>query len=162
MTSLDALIALVVGLAAVSGFRSGLVAGAWGLTAWGLGLLIADAAQARIAPLLAPSLGAFAMLAPALSFALALVIAEAALAVVGRLVIAPLRALVRKGRITGALDRLLGLVPGLARGLLVSAVALTAARAFPIDVNLREALDGSTVARLLVAAVDVARSVVRP
>lgn len=162
MTTIDALIALVVGLAAVSGFRSGLVAGVWGLTAWGLGLLIADAAQARIAPLLAPSLGAFAILAPALSFVVALVAAEAALAVAGRLVIVPLRALVRKGRITGALDRLLGLAPGMARGLLVSAVALTAARALPIDATLREALDGSTVARLLVAAVDVARAAARP
>jgi uncharacterized protein YkwD/uncharacterized membrane protein required for colicin V production len=151
----DALILAAVALAALGGWRAGFVATAYGLLTWVAALLAALALQAPVSERLAPLVDWPGPVVRAAAFVVIVVLLEAAFAVAGRVLVAPVRrALHRTRRLTVA-DQVLGIVPAVARTLLVIAVSLAALLVLPLGNDVRAAIDGSRLARALIAQVSV-------
>ena len=88
-------------------------------------------------------------------FVAIVILFEAVFAIGGRMLVTPLsRALHRIAPLAVA-DRVLGVFPALVRGVLVIAVALAALLLLPLGNDLRAAIDGSRLARTLIAQVAV-------
>lgn len=155
MTPVDLLIVAALAVAAIAGWRSGFIATAYGLATWVASLLGALALQAPLAERLAPLLPWPPAAVRALAFVAIVLVLEGLFALPGRLLVTPLsRAVHRLGPFAAA-DRLLGVVPALARTVLVIAVALAALLVLPLGSEVRAAIDGSRLARALIAQVSV-------
>ena len=152
MNPVDLLLVALMVLAAIAGIRSGFVTTTYGLVTWVTALLVALALQGPAAALLAGA-GLASPVGRVVGFIVVLLALETAFTFAGRLVIAPIvRALHRSA--TGALvDRSLGVVPAILRVLVIAAIALAAALVLPVGNDVRTAIDGSRIARVLVAQV---------
>lgn len=152
MNSVDLLLVAVLVLAAIAGVRSGFVTTLYGLVTWVTALLVALALQGPTAGLLARA-GLASPVGRAIGFIAVLLALETAFMVIGRSAIAPLVRALHRSR-TGALtDRVLGVVPATLRVLVIAAIALAAALVLPVGNDVRAAIDGSRIARVLVAQV---------
>lgn len=152
MNSIDLLLVAFMVLGALSGLRSGFVSTTYGLVTWVTALLAALALQGPIAALLAGA-GLASPLARAVGFVAVLLGFEMAFTVAGRVAIAPLVRLVHGSRPGALFDRALGVVPAILRVLVLAAVGLAAALVLPVGNDVRAAIDGSRIARVLVAQV---------
>lgn len=155
MTLVDGLILLAVALAVVGGWRSGFIVTTYGLLAWVAALLVAIALQAPITERLAPLVPWPAAAVRAIVFVAIVILLESAFAVAARLVIAPLARMLHRVRPLAAADRVLGVVPAALRAVLVMAVALAALLVLPLGNDIRAAIDGSRLARVLIGQVSV-------
>lgn len=155
MNVVDVLIVGALGLAVLTGVRTGFVSGAYGLASWVAALLVAIAFQASVAERLAPLVPVPAALLRAGVFVAIVILLELLFALCHRLVIAPLVRALHRLRALAIADRALGVVPAAARILLVAAVILAAVVVLPVGAGARAAIDGSWLARVLIAQVSI-------
>jgi hypothetical protein len=113
------------------------------------GLLI----QAPVTSALAPLVPLPQPAVRALVFVVAVLALEGVFALVGRAAIVPLVRAVRRTPALGVVDHLLGVLPAVARALIVIAIALGALLLLPVGSEVRSAIDGSRIARILIAEV---------
>ncbi len=155
LTLVDGLILAAVGFAVVAGWRAGFIATAYGLVTWVAALLGGIALQAPLAGWLLPLVSWPAPIVRATVFVLVVLLLEGIFSVGRRLVVAPFAGALRRSAPLAAADRVLGVVPAVARAGLVIAVALAALLALPLGNDVRAAIDGSRLARALIAQVSV-------
>src|SRR5690348_11889393 len=125
----DIAILIVIGFSAVGGLRRGFLLSVVDLVGLGLALVVAMRAGGTIAaPLVAWGLPV--RLAAALGFALVAAIALTVIGLASRVLLAPL-ALIAAGTPLGWLNSVLGLAPGVLRGLIVAALALILLETIP-------------------------------
>lgn len=145
--AVDVVLFVFLAFYALDGMRRGFIAGALGLIALALTVAVAAVGAApagaaiaetlRMPPLLANTLGFFAVLIVAqLLSSLAVKVILGALAPV-RAVLAPLM----------VFDHALGVLPGLVQAVLIATLVLTPLQLFPLVPQVTRALDGSTLAR---------------
>jgi uncharacterized protein YkwD len=157
---LDWLVMLVLALTAVNGTRRGLLIGTLDLVSAAVAIAVALVAERPVVDglvRLVPSIAA--ALAHLAAFVTLLLIVEAVIdATFGRLVSVVVRALAFGA--LGTLDRLLGLVPGLIRGLVMVTLLLVPFALLPVVPSISEAIRQSSVVRRLVeGALEVAPAV---
>jgi len=152
MNSIDLLLVAFMVLGAIGGVRSGFVLTTYGLVTWVTALVAALALQGPIAALLAGA-GLTSSVARAVGFVAVLLALETAFTFGGRLAIAPIVRRLHRSRTGVLVDRGLGVVPAILRVLVIAAIALAAAVVLPVGNDVRAAIDGSKIARLLVAQV---------
>lgn len=159
MNIVDVLIVGAVGLAILTGLRTGFVAGVYGLFSWIAALVGAAALQSPVTEWVL-TLGAWPpAIVRAGAFVALVILLEVLFAVCGGLVISPLRRVLRRVRAVALADQALGVIPAVARTLLVAAVLLAAVVVLPVGSDVRAAVDGSGLARVLVAQVAIVRPV---
>jgi uncharacterized membrane protein required for colicin V production len=155
VTLVDILIVVALAIAAVSGWRSGFVVTTYGLVTWVLALVSAILLQAPLTEQLAPLVSWPVAVVRAAIFVAIVVLLEIVFAVAGRLVVAPLAGALHRIAPLAAADRVLGVVPAILRTVLVIAVALAAILVLPLGNDVRAAIDGSRLARALIAQVSI-------
>jgi uncharacterized membrane protein required for colicin V production len=157
VTGLDIAIVAAVVLAALGGLRAGFVRSLYGLVTWIVSLAVALALSAGLALPVAQALGLPAPTARALAVIAIALALEGVFGVIGRVGVEPLaRAIARLGPAALA-DRALGLFPAVARMLITVAIALGIALVLPAPDGVRAAIDGSPIARALVAELEAAQ-----
>lgn len=152
MNPIDLLIVAVMVLAAIKGGRAGFVTTTYGLITWVTALLVALALQGPTAAILG-RIGMASPIARTVGFILILLALEMAFTLLGRALIVPLVRILHRSRTGAVADRMLGVVPGVLRVLLIAAIALAAALVLPVGNDVRAAIDGSRIAQVLVAQV---------
>lgn len=153
MNLVDLLIFGALLFAVFEGWRSGFVTTVYGLATWLLGLGIALVAHPPVAGVIAAVSGWPQSVSRSLSFVLILVAAEALFALTGRFTLAPLVRAVRGHRAMVMVDRAAGILPSVARMVVILAVSLAALVVFPIAPGVRQAIDGSRFGSAFVAEV---------
>ena len=145
--AVDVVLFVFLALYALDGMRRGFIAGALGLIALALTVAVAAVGAApageaiaqalRMPPLLANTLGFFAVLIVAqLLSTLAVKVILGALAPL-RLMLAPLM----------VFDHALGVIPGLVQAVLIATLVLTPLQLYPLVPQISRALNASTLAR---------------
>ena len=152
MNLVDALVLVVLALAAYEGWRAGFVATLYGLATWVIGLLVAVLVNTPIAAALT-GLGLNLTLARSVAFIAVLVVAEGAFALAARYTLGPLTRAIRAHEVTRAVDRIAGVVPSVARTLVVVALALSVLVVFPVVPGARQAIDESRFGSAMVSGV---------
>ena len=140
-------------LAVVGGIRAGFIATLYGLVGWILSLVAAFAVLGAVSRQVVDLTGIPAPTARALSFVGILLAVEGVFAVVGRVVVWPLVRVAHATPAGAALDRALGIVPGVLRALVVTAIGLAALVVLPLGSDVRAAIDGSRLGSALVSGV---------
>ncbi|HET8569561.1 MAG TPA: CvpA family protein [Candidatus Limnocylindria bacterium] len=153
MNPVDLAIVAVLFLAAVAGVRSGFVRTVYGLLSWIASLVVALVLQAPLGDGLAAAAGWPVPAARSVALAILLVLAQLAFAVLGTALVTPAAAALGRHRLLGPADRALGVVPGIARAVLILAVILAASLALPLPRDARSAIDRSSIARVMLAEV---------
>lgn len=149
----DVLIVALLALAIIGGYRRGFIATLYGLITWIVALAGALVLQAEVAEWLSGLLGLAEPVVRILAFVGLVLAIEIALAAVGRALISPLIRTVHSDKVFGTVDRVLGIVPGVMRSLLIIAIALAALLVLPVGNDVRAAVDGSRIARVLIAEI---------
>ncbi|MGH2451258.1 MAG: CvpA family protein [Candidatus Limnocylindria bacterium] len=162
MNSVDLLIAAVLLLAAVSGIRTGFVASLYSLVSWLIALVVALVLSGPGAAAVVELTGIAAPVARAVAFIAILIAAETALRLVGGSVVRPAVGALHRSAPMAAIDRALGVVPAAARALIVLAIGLAAALVLPVGNDVRAAIDGSRLARVLIAEVSRVQPYLEP
>ncbi len=152
MNLVDLLIVAALVYAAVSGVRSGFVATLFALLTWIVAIPVALLLQGPLGAVLA-NIGVAPPFARTIAFVLVLLLIEGGFAALGIVAISPLVKRVHADRILGPADHVLGIVPSLARTLVIAAVALAAALVLPVGNDVRTAIDGSRIGQVLVQQV---------
>jgi uncharacterized membrane protein required for colicin V production len=152
MNLVDLLLVALMVLGAIAGIRSGFVTTTYGLVTWVTALLVALALQGPTAALLAGA-GLASPVGRAVGFIAVLLALETAFTFAGRLAIAPVVRTLHRSRTGAFVDRGLGVIPAILRVLVIAAIALAAALVLPVGNDVRAAIDGSQIARVLVAQV---------
>lgn len=155
MTVVDGLIVAALAFAIVAGWRSGFISTTYGLVTWVAALLGGVALQAPLSERLLPVVPLPAPLVRAAAFVLVVILLEGIFALVRRLVIAPVTGALHRIAPVAAADRVLGVFPAALRALLVIAVTLAAVLVLPVGDEVRSAIEGSRLARALIAQVSV-------
>ena len=153
MNVVDVLIVLALLLAAYEGWRAGFLATVYGLATWLIGLVVAVAAHQPLAALLVAVLGWTPDLARSLGFVAILFAAQGVFALAGRFTLAPLLRAVRAHHAMTRVDHVAGILPSVARMLVIVAIALSALVVFPVAPGVRQAIDGSRLGSAFVAEV---------
>lgn len=153
MNVVDLLIVAGLAVAVVEGYRAGFIATVFGLMTWLVGLVLAFAGHRVLGSVLEAGLGLALPVSRAVAFVLILVAAELAFALLGRVGLSRVLRAVRAHRVARALDRVAGIVPSVARALVVIAVSLAALVVLPVPADVRLAIDGSRLGSALVAEV---------
>lgn len=159
MNVVDVLIVGAVGLAILTGVRTGFVAGAYGLFSWIAALVGAAALQGPVTERLLTLVTWPPAIVRAAAFVALVILLEVLLAICGGLAVSPLRRGLRRARALALVDQALGVIPAVARTLLVAAVLLAAMVVLPVGSDVRAAIDGSGLARVLVAQVAIVQPV---
>ena len=123
-TNADIALSILIGLSTLIGLFRGLFREAFSLAVWAASLVVAYLLAPSLQPLLARSVGS-----DAIAYPLALIAVFVACLVVGALLQRLGAALIDNTGLSG-LDRLLGMVFGAARGVIVAIVLLIALRPF--------------------------------
>ncbi len=152
MNLVDLLIVAALVYAAVSGVRSGFVATLFALLTWLVAIPVALLLQGPLGAVLA-NIGIALAFARTIAFVLVLLLIEGGFAALGIVAISPLVKQVHADRILGPADHVLGVVPSVARTLVIAAVALAAALVLPVGNDVRAAIDGSRIGQVLVQQV---------
>lgn len=153
MNPIDLLILALVALAVVGGVRSGFVATLYGLVTWIASLVLGFALLGSIAPLIAGLTGFAEPVARAVTFIGLLLVFEAVFSLGGRVLVWPLVRAVHATPAGAVADRALGVVPAVLRTLVITAIGLAALVLLPIGSDVRAAIEGSRIARALIAEV---------
>ncbi|HEX9268866.1 MAG TPA: CvpA family protein [Candidatus Limnocylindria bacterium] len=153
MNAIDLLLVAAVVFAAASGVRAGFVATLYALSGWIVALVSALALLSPAAGLLA-SVGLTSPVARLVAFAVILIAVETLFAAVGAAVVVPFARRLHRDRALAVVDRAFGVLPSVLRMLVVAAIGLAAALVLPVGNEVRTAIDGSAIARALVAQVD--------
>jgi membrane protein required for colicin V production len=140
----DIAILIVIGFSAVGGLRRGFLLSVVDLVGLGLALVVAIRASGTIAAPLA-AWGLPDQLAAALGFVVAASIALAVIGLASKILLAPL-AHIAAGTPLGWLNSLLGLAPGVLRGLILAALALSLLETIPEVTSLHDSIAGSRLA----------------
>ena len=152
MNPIDLLLVAVMVLAAIAGGRAGFITTTYGLITWVTALLVALALQGPTAALLG-RIGLASPIARTVGFILVLLALETAFTLLGRALVVPLVRTLHRSRTGAVADRVLGVIPGVLRVLVIAAIALAAALVLPVGNDVRAAIDGSQIAQVLVAQV---------
>lgn len=144
-------------LAVVGGVRSGFIATLYGLVSWLVSLVLAFALLGGAAKLAVDLTGLAAPAARAVAFITVLLAAEGLFALGGRFAVWPLVQVVHTSATGRALDRALGVIPSVARALVVTAIGLAAVIVLPVGNDVRNAIDASRLGRALVSGVAAAQ-----
>ena len=155
MTLVDAIIVAVVVVAVIAGWRSGFIVTTYGLLTWAAALLAGIALQAPLTEALAPLVPWPPAAVRAVIFVAIVILLESVFALGGRYLVAPLSRALHRIAPLAAADRVLGVFPAVVRAVLVIAVALAALLVLPLGNDVRAAIDGSRLARALIAQVSV-------
>src|SRR5918997_2712508 len=145
MNVVDVVILVVVGLFAVGGMRRGFLLGLVDLVAFGLSIIVA----AHLARSVGEPLRAQGIPIELANGAGLVIVGVVSLAVIGlaaRVLLAPLGAL-GAGTPLGWANGVLGLLPGALRGIAVAALLVLLISAVPPELELRDSLRGSLLAR---------------
>jgi len=116
-------------------------------------LVLALALVGSVAKPIADLSGASAPTASAVAFVLVLLVAEGAFALVGRRAVLPVVRRIHADRRAAFVDRVLGVVPSVARALVITAIGLAAVVVLPVGNDVRGAIDSSRLGRALVSEV---------
>ena len=155
MILVDGAIVAVILVAVIAGWRSGFIVTTYGLVTWVAALLAAIALQGPLTERLAPLVSWPVPVVRAAIFVALVLVLESIFALGGRFLIAPAARAVHRIAPLAAADRVLGVVPAVVRAVLVIAVALAALLVLPLGNDVRAAIDGSRLARVLIAQVSV-------
>jgi uncharacterized protein YkwD len=150
----DVGILLLIGIAAVLGFRAGLISGTYSLASW---IIAAASGFAFMGPATALVLAATPLpkqLAVSLGFIAVVALVEGLFAVAGHLAVRPIVALVRRSPLNMP-DRILGVVPAVGRSLFIVAVAITALVSLPVASDLKATVETSRFGRIVSAQLAV-------
>lgn len=139
-------------LAGYEGWRAGFVATMYGLATWVVGLTVAIAVNAPFAAALG-GLSLNPTVGRAVAFIVILVLAEGAFALAARFTLAPLKRAVRGRAIMRGIDRAAGVLPSVARMLVVVALSLSVLVVFPVVPGLSQAIDESRFGSAMVSGV---------
>lgn len=153
LNPIDLLILAFLALAAVGGVRSGFVATLYGLVTWIASLVLGFALLGPIAPLVVGLTGFADPVARAVTFIGLLLAFEAVFSVGGQVLVWPLVRAVHATHAGAVADRVLGVIPAVLRTLVITAIGLAALVLLPIGSDVRAAIDGSRIARALIAEV---------
>lgn len=148
----DLAVAAALLFAAYEGWRAGFVATVYGLATWLVGLLVAVVASAPLGAALS-ALGLNPTVSRSLAFIAVLVAAEGAFALASRHTLAPLTRAIRARDITRLADRVAGVLPSVARMLVIVALALSVLVVFPVVPGVRQAIDESRFGSAMVSGV---------
>ena len=157
---LDGVVLLVLLVSALDGLRRGLLLGVLDLAAAAAGVVVAVIFERPVGEWLASTVSSVpSALAQLAAFLGILILAQVVIgATVGRLFVAIVRVLARIG--LGGLDRLLGLVPGLVRGVITVTLFLLPFALGPWVPSVSQGIQQSTIAnRLVSTALEVMPSV---
>jgi uncharacterized protein YkwD/uncharacterized membrane protein required for colicin V production len=143
----DVVLVVFLGLYALDGIRRGFIAGALGLAAIFLTLLVALRAAPVAGEALAASLGMPPVLANVLGFFVVLIVAQVVMALAVRFVLGSLKPVRAVLAPLAVVDHALGFIPGLVQAAIIATLVLTPLQLFPILPQISGALEGSTLAR---------------
>ena len=143
----DVVVLVVLALAMAGGFRSGFIATTYSLASWFLAIAAAFALDGPAATAL-EALGMAKPLGATIGFVIVLFVVEALFALAGGLVLHPFIELIRRGPLAGT-DRVLGVVPGAVRSLLLMAIAVVAIGALPLSSDVKAAVETSRTGRIV-------------
>jgi membrane protein required for colicin V production len=147
VNGVDLVILIIVGFSAVMGLQRGFMLGMVDLLVFGFALI----AGARLIDVLAGPLrdrGIPDPLAAGAGFVVAAVIAYAAVGLAVRIILSPLRTF-GTGTPLAWVNSVLGLLPGVFRGLAMSALLIIALSAMPVEIGLRQQVNTSQLAEPL-------------
>ena len=140
-------------LAVVGGVRAGFIATLYGLANWLMSLVLGFALLGFVSGAIIAFTEMPAPVGRAVAFVAVLLTAETIFGLAGRIAVRPLVRTVHAWRAGAVLDRALGIVPAVLRGLVVSAIGLAALIVLPVPDDVRSAIDGSRIGRALVSEV---------
>jgi uncharacterized protein YkwD/uncharacterized membrane protein required for colicin V production len=149
----DLAIVVALLLAVLDGWRSGFVRTVFALLTWVVSIALAFVFHGPLATLLADATGLTGPATRAIAFIAVLFAAETAFAAIGRYTVAPLLRRVRAHRTATLVDRAAGVLPSVARAVMIVAIALAALVVLPVAPELRTAVDQSRIGSALVAEV---------
>jgi uncharacterized protein YkwD/uncharacterized membrane protein required for colicin V production len=145
----DAAILLLLLAAVWAGYRSGFVATTYGLATWILSFAAAVLFQTQAAQLV-EKLGVLPAIARPIGFILVVLLVESLFSIAGFFALAPVVRAVHRVRSIEATDRVLGIFPAAARGLLVIGIVLAAVVVSPVSSDVKAVVESSRIARGLI------------
>jgi len=147
---LDAAIIALVGVALWNGYRSGFIATLYGLATWVVSFAAAVIFQAPASQLV-QKLGLSPANAHPIAFVAVLILAEALFSLAGYFAVAPIvRRVHASSHWADLTDRVLGVLPSVARSLFVVGILLAAIVVSPVSPDLKAAIEQSRLARTLI------------
>jgi uncharacterized membrane protein required for colicin V production len=142
----DAVVLVLIGVAAWFGYQTGFVATTYSLASWILAVAAALAFEGPATAIVESLAKVPTPLAATIGFVVTIAVAEALLSAGGYLAIRPIVSLVRRSPFNAA-DRILGTVPGGIRSLFIVAVAILAIEALPVASDVKAAVETSRTGR---------------
>jgi len=146
---IDAVIVALIGVAVWNGYRSGFIATLFGLATW-----IMSFAAAVVFQQPASSLVQYLGLSPATShpvaFVVVLVLVEGLFSLAGFFAINPVVKRAHQVHWVEEADKILGVIPSVARSLFVTGIVLSALVVSPVSNDLKAAVETSRLARALI------------
>lgn len=155
MTLVDGLILVGLAFAVAAGWRGGFIATTYGLVTWVVALLGAIALQAPLTELLLPLVPWPAPIVRAVAFVVMVILLETIFSIGRRFAVTPVARALHRIAALAAADRVLGVFPAVLRAALVIAVTLAAVLVLPVGDGVRSSIEGSRLARALIAQVSV-------
>lgn len=155
MTLVDGLILVGLAFAVAAGWRGGFIATTYGLVTWVVALLGAIVLQAPLTELLLPLVPWPASIVRAVVFVVMVILLETIFSIGRRFAVTPVARALHRIAALAAADRVLGVFPAVLRAALVIAVTLAAALVLPVGDGVRSSIEGSRLARALIAQVSV-------
>jgi uncharacterized protein YkwD/uncharacterized membrane protein required for colicin V production len=145
----DAAILLLLLAAVWAGYRSGFIATTYGLATWILSFAAAVLFQTQAAQLV-EKLGVLPAIARPIGFILVVLLVESLFSIAGFFALAPVVRAVHRVRSIEVTDRVLGIFPAAARGLLVIGIVLAAVVVSPVSSDVKAVVESSRIARGLI------------
>jgi uncharacterized protein YkwD/uncharacterized membrane protein required for colicin V production len=152
-TPIDAAIIALIGVAIWNGYRSGFISTAYGLATWIVSFATAVVFQSPASQLV-QHLGLSPAAAHPVSFVLLLVLVELLFTGAGYFAVKPIvRHVHAISHWTELSDKVLGVIPSIARSLFVAGIVLSALVVTPLSPDLKAAVEQSRIARALIERV---------
>jgi uncharacterized protein YkwD len=155
---IDALLVLVVLVSAAAGWRRGFILGVLDLLRWAGGLLAGLRFYQPLARWLAPRVSWDAAWVPPAAFVITTAAAGVLIHVLGSLLLRRVREETHEGRV----NRALGVLPGLANGLIAAAILASLLLAAPLPERLQTDARASTLANRLAAPTERLEAALAP
>jgi uncharacterized protein YkwD len=145
---IDAAVLVLVAFGAWSGYRAGFVATTYSLASWILAAAAAIAFEGPVAKLIDPLVHLPRQVETTIAFVGLIALVEMLFAATAYVAVRPIVAAIRRGAVDLP-DRVLGIVPSVARTLFIVAVLVLAVEALPISSEIKAAVEGSRTARIV-------------
>jgi uncharacterized protein YkwD len=146
---IDAVIIALIGVAVWNGYRSGFVATLYGLATWVVSFAAAAVFQ-QPASSLVQRLGLSPAVAPPVAFVAVLVLVEGLFSLAGFFALSPVVKRIHSLHWVEEIDKVLGMIPSVARALFVLGIVLSALVVSPVPNDLKAAVEQSRLARALI------------